>query len=133
MLRNGFARFRTSRFRISPDLLQPTKPAALFVFLTPACMTWALKLSEQKIELPATGVAQNNGSFVLETVPSGQTRARNNTQSQGVTLKAEMDHAKRRVKWTENHCVIRGDNQWQCGYTFRDREVGGSNPLAPTN
>ena len=46
-----------------------------------------------------------------KNVPFGQARARNDTESQGIVLKAEMDHAKRQVKESENHCVVREDSQ----------------------
>ena len=69
------------------------------------------QLSQQKIELPAWGVLSRMVCVVPNNVPSGQTRARNDTESHGVALKAEMDHEKRRVKAPENHCVVREDNQ----------------------
>ena len=62
-----------------------------FCFLTAVCVTFALKLSEEKIELPATGVPQG---VVPKSVPLGKTPARNDTELQRVALDAETDHTK---------------------------------------
>ena len=46
-----------------------------------------------------------NRIVVPKSVPFGQTRARNDTESQGIALNAEMDHAKRLRKFQRNYTV----------------------------